>query len=295
MKLSLGPLQYYWPRRQTLDFYEQMAASPFDIIYLGETVCSRRHELRADDWLATARRLADAGKEVVLSTLTLIESESDLKMVRRLLDAAREDERLGVEANEMGAVRLLAGRGQSFVAGATLNVFNDHSLRVLADCGATRWVTPPESGGEAIAAMLAAAPSGVQTEILAHGSLPLAHSARCFTARRFGLQKDACDFRCLDFPDGMLLKTRDGLPFLRLNGVQTQSARVYHLEAEIQELAVAGAAVARVAPQVEDMASLAAAYRAIVDDAPAPHPPMPAGDYCNGFWRQGPGLQWLQA
>ena len=47
--LSLGPLQYYWPRQQTLDFYAAVAAMPVDIVYLGETVCSRRHELRLDD------------------------------------------------------------------------------------------------------------------------------------------------------------------------------------------------------------------------------------------------------
>ncbi|MGF2508890.1 hypothetical protein ACQUWY_25430, partial [Ralstonia pseudosolanacearum] len=52
--ISLGPLLYYWPRQHTLDFYAKVAASPVDIVYVGETVCSRRHELRTDDWLALA-------------------------------------------------------------------------------------------------------------------------------------------------------------------------------------------------------------------------------------------------
>lgn len=46
MKVALGPLQYYWPRIQTLQFYEAVREWPVDIVYLGETVCSRRHELR---------------------------------------------------------------------------------------------------------------------------------------------------------------------------------------------------------------------------------------------------------
>jgi collagenase-like PrtC family protease len=43
----------------------------------------------------------------------------------------------------------------------------------------------------------------METEVFAYGRLPLAFSARCFTARHFNLQKDTCEFRCLEFADGM--------------------------------------------------------------------------------------------
>jgi collagenase-like PrtC family protease len=136
VKLALGPLLYYWPRQRVLDFYAAIVELPVDVVYLGEAVCSRRHEMRLSDWLDVAAALLDAGKEVALSTLPLIESESDLKAVRRLIDAAQDDARLTVEANEMGAVRMLSERGQRFVAGPTLNVFNSRTLEILADCGA---------------------------------------------------------------------------------------------------------------------------------------------------------------
>jgi O2-independent ubiquinone biosynthesis protein UbiV len=72
MKLSLGPLLYYWPRNTVFRFYESVAATPVDIVHLGETVCSRRHELRLGDWIEIGRKLAQAGKEVVLSTQVLL-------------------------------------------------------------------------------------------------------------------------------------------------------------------------------------------------------------------------------
>ncbi len=52
---------------------------------------------------------------------------------------------------------------------------------------------------------VAGAGGPVATEVFAFGRMPLAFSARCFTARHHRLKKDECDFRCRDDADGMLL------------------------------------------------------------------------------------------
>ena len=234
MRLSLGPLLYYWSLEDTLAFYEAAANWPVDIVYLGETVCSRRSLLRLPDWLGLAERLSDAGKAVVLSTQTLVESESDLKTLRKLIG----DGRFLVEANEWGAVRLLAEAGAPFVAGATLNAYNPETLALLAETGARRWVPPVEMPKTMLAAM--PIPAGLETEVFAYGRLPLAFSARCFTARHYNLQKDDCRFRCLDHPDGLVLNTREGQAFLAINGIQTQSAQVLSLAHRLAELARPG-------------------------------------------------------
>lgn len=294
MKLALGPLLYYWPRQQVFDFFETVAAcEAIDIVYLGETVCSRRHELRLDDWIELATRLAAAGKEAILSTQTLIESESDLKTLRRIVETGD----FRIEANDMGAVHLLAAaRRRDWIAGPTLNVFNPATLALLIDEGASRWAVPPEMAGENIAGLRASLSAPVETEVFAYGRLPLAYSARCFTARHHNLQKDACEFRCMEDADGMLLRTREGKAFLTLNGIQTQSAQVYNLLGDLPLLAD-HAEVLRISPQNAHTLEIAALFRAVLDQRIAPAEAreaslalMPEAP-CNGFWYGHAGIE----
>ena len=137
--LTLGPLLYYWPRDRVFAFYEEAAGWPVDTIHLGEAVCGKRHEMRPRDWLEIADRLAARGKEVVLSTCELIESEQDLRVMRGVAGNGR----VLVEANDLGAVKLLAGKGP-FVCGPYLNIYSRPTLEVFRSFGATRWVAPIE-------------------------------------------------------------------------------------------------------------------------------------------------------
>ena len=288
MKLALGPVLYYWTREAIMDFYARVAASEVDIVYLGEVVCSRRHNLRLDDWLGLARDLGASGKQVVLSSQALIESESDLNALRRI--AANGE--FTIEANEMGAVRLLAGR-VPFVAGPHLNIYNGETLSWFAGLGATRFVLPLELSRETLRQLQSARPAGIQTEVFAYGRIPLAFSARCFTARHHDLPKDDCEFRCLDDADGLALQTRDKVAFLTLNGIQTQSAQVYDLSGSIEELRDLGVDVVRVSPQSSNMAAIIQSFRERCTGRPgASLEGLRVAPPCNGYWYGVPDMEY---
>ncbi len=289
-RLSLGPISYYWPKAQIDAFYAMVAEAPVDIVYLGETICSKRNQVRHEDWLAIAERLAEHGKEVVLSTLTLLEAESELKRLRAIC----EQTQFMVEANDMGAVHLLAGR--PFAIGPSVNCYNDRTLAVLAKQGLKRWALPVELTHETLEQMQQAKPDGVETEVMAYGRLPLAYSARCFTARHKDLPKDDCRDACLDYPDGLVVKTQDEQAFLVLNGIQTQSAHTVNLLAELPTMRQLGVDILRISPQATQMEQVIAlfdqALRAALDPAEASaqlNALMPVGP-CDGYWHGEAGM-----
>lgn len=242
-RLAIGPVLYYWDRHALMRFYADVAESAADSIVLGEVVCARRHEMKLADWLALARDLRAAGKEVVLATQALIESEADLRMLRRI---AEQGEFL-VEAGDASALGVLTELKLPFSLGPHVNVYSPQALREYARLGAQRWVAPVELPLAAIGDVHAGEP-GVPVEVFAYGRMPLAFSARCFTARHHRLSKDQCEFRCRDDEAGLLLSTGEGRPFLVLNGIQTQSAAQQCLIGERTALQAAGVSWLRLSP-----------------------------------------------
>ncbi len=287
-KLSLGPILFYWSRAEIYQFYEQAAEMPVEIIYLGETVCSKRRSLKTQEWIDIAVRLSDrSDKQIVLSSLALLEAESELKTLRRIC----ENGRFVVEANDIGAVQILYERALPFVTGPSINIYNGETLKYLAGKGLTRWVMPLELGKETLQQIQRQRPEGVETEVFCHGRMPLTLSARCFTARSHNLPKDDCQYKCIDYPEGRLLSTQDGEALLALNGIQTVSAKSCNLLPELAELQRLEVDILRISPQYRHTDKIVNAYsQAMAGDRPEDlQKYLPLGS-CNGYWHGNRGI-----
>ncbi len=296
MRLSLGPILFFWPRQTVEDFYQQYINSPVDVIYLGETVCAKRRNLKPADWIELAKELANSGKQVVLSTLTLVEAGSDLASVKRLCHNGE----LLVEANEMGAVQLMVDQKLPFIAGSSLNIYNTYTLKLLYNQGLIRWVMPVELSAKALIDILVDAESlgirdKIETEVFSFGRMPLAYSARCFTARFRNIPKDSCQFVCQDYPEGLPMDSQEGQILFNINGIQTQSGRIQHLLPYWQQMHEVGVDLMRISPQPQYTGEIIQRYHQVLngestDTNIQPYLSAPA---CDGYWCAKSGMDYI--
>lgn len=230
MKYSIGPLLYFWPKQDVDTFYQAVAESSADIVYLGETVCAKRRQIKYKDWMDIGRSLAESGKQTVLSTLALLEAPSELTGIRKAVDNGD----FIIEANDIAGVQLAHEKKLPFVAGPALNVYNAQALQLLLRQGMVRWCMPVELSGQWLKNVLKQVEIlGFRTqfdvEVFSYGYLPLAYSARCFTARAEQRSKDNCETCCIHYPNGMSVKSQEKQQLFTLNGIQTQSGYCYDL------------------------------------------------------------------
>ncbi|MEM9965449.1 MAG: U32 family peptidase [Asticcacaulis sp.] len=280
--LSLGPLLYNWAPEKARDFYLRMAdESDIERVFLGEVVCSKREPFHAAYWPEVIERLEAAGKEVILSTLALVAAPREIKT---LMSLKTEADHL-IEINDLTLLEDWDNR--PFALGPYVNVYNEATLKVFEDMGATRVTLPFELTRDTLAILSQTATSALEIQV--YGRLPLAISARCYHARAFKLHKDGCQFVCDRHPDGMAVDTLDGQPFLTVNGTQTQSMTCANLIQEIPDLMQMGISGFRLSPQDVDMVAIARAFRQVITgdiDPAEAFCQMETGDfaYANGFF-----------
>lgn len=285
MQYAIGPILYFWPKTEVESFYREIAASSADIVYLGETVCNKRRELKASDWIALAKEVANSGKQVVLSTQALLQAPSEVNELQRYCDNGE----FMIEANDVGAIELVRQHKLPFVCGPAINAYNAATLKLLISQGMRRYTMPVELSRDWLKGLLdelgSELRSQIEVEIFAYGHLPLAYSARCFTARSLNRGKDDCQLCCLDYPEGRVVNSQEGEPIFVLNGIQTQSGRCYNLSQD--QASMEGLVdVVRISPSYQKTRQVLEQFQQA-----AAGEKSPIGDGVNGYWHQLAGLK----
>lgn len=303
--LTMGPVLFNWKPESWRDFYFRIAdESCINTVYLGEIICAKRMPLFEPVMPAVLDRLRAAGKTVVFSTLT----EVMVKRERKLTELTCGFDDTLIEANDTSALYHLRGRPHR--VGPFVNTYNEDTLAFLVDRGAGHVTVPAELTRHNLAVLAdKAAALDVTLEVTVFGRIPLALSARCYHARAHGRVKDNCQFVCEEDPDGMMLHTLRGEPFLAINGIQTLSHTCLNLMHELAEMRRMGIAAFRLWPHSLDMVEAAGLFRGVLDGELSPSEATTrlggfglarrergagAGfPFCNGFYHHLPGHKWV--
>ncbi|RDD71312.1 ubiquinone anaerobic biosynthesis protein UbiV [Paracoccus versutus] len=291
MDLTVGPIAFFWSAEQVRAFYRTLADTPVQRVVIGEWVCSKRLPFWQHEIPAAVEVLQAAGKEVALSTLTLITLKRERRQTAELFASG-----LPVEIADLTALQHLP-EGAPFWVGPTVNVYNEGTLEWLAAKGAQRICLPPELPLESVAQLARAGQdAGVAVEVWGHGRAPLAISGRCYHARLHDRAKDSCQFVCAEDPDGRTVETLEGQPFLTVNGVQTLSYTHMSVAGQADSLRDAGVAALRLSPQPGDFAAVTRLYAQLLESGLSPQDALaglrriqPGAIFAQGFLEARPG------
>lgn len=289
MKYALGPVLYYWPKTETEAFYHAVKESEADIIYMGETVCTKRREMKVPNWLELAKEVAKSGKQVVLSTLALLEAPSELNELRLLVNNGD----FLIEANDLAAINIAQENKLPFVAGPAINCYNAYTLKLLQKQGMVRWCMPVELSRDWLANVLNQFDSlnierNFDVEVFSYGYLPLAYSARCFTARSEDKPKDKCETCCIKYPVGREVFSQEQQKVFVLNGIQTQSGYCYNLGNQLKEMKGL-VDIVRISPLGLETLDIVKQFKANEEGLNPLH--IEHKRDCNGYWNGIAGLE----
>jgi len=156
-----------------------------------------------------------------------------------------------------------------------------------------RWLMSVELSGDWLKTMLSQAVDEnireqFECEVFSWGYLPLAYSARCFTARSENRPKDDCQYCCINYPQGRKMNSREGEQVFVLNCIQTMSAYQYNLINEVTQLNDMGVDIMRISADSEQAFTQLDKFKTQLLTPKAYS--LETDKECNGFWHQIAGM-----
>jgi len=122
-------------------------------------------------------------------------------------------------------------------------------------------------------------------ELYGYGFLPLAYSARCFTARSEDKPKDQCQLCCIKYPQGREINSQEDTRLFRMNGIQTLSGKIQNLINDLPSMHDL-VDIVRISPNSPDSLAWVTMFQQNQDGSS----PIALKDFCNGYWHKIEGM-----
>jgi len=257
MKISLGPAPFNWGVEKLRKFYQELADTPLDNVFMGEVFCEKRNTLGLEELEELMFPLRERGKEVYFSTGALITNGDQWERLMQCVEVSS-----GIEVNTIGAFNNLRA-GKKVIAGPFLNLYNHSSVQFLERFNVAGIVLPFELSQKSITSIISKVKTPV--EIVAYGNLPLGVSWRCYIARSHNLGVKECQFKCMQHQKGIMAENLDGIPLFLINGPYILSARKRCLVRELEKLKAMGVSSIRIMPQYENTPEIVTIFRQAMD------------------------------
>ncbi len=294
-KITLGPMLFNWPEKKKLDFYNMIAdEANVDIVYIGEVICQKRFACWGKIYDNIVERLTQAGKEVIISSLALINTEEELRIIKEYISNSE----LTIEANDVSIINIIGDR--KYCIGPYINVYNEEALNFYIGKGISHITFSPELPQDSIKTL--ASLKTTEYEISVFGRIPLAISARCAHARIYNQKKSNCKYVCEKDLNGLKVSTLDSQPFLTINGLQTMSYTYCNMLGEIDYLQKLGIHRFRIYPHDYDMLKIINIYQNVIEKKLSAQEGwlklsdhMPDVKFSNGFFHDTSGYKMMQS
>lgn len=262
MKISLGPAPSCWGGEELKKFYQEIARSHVDAVFIGEIVCPKRRVLSPADLKEITKILRESGKKVFFSSLALVTSEKEFASIRQLFSIGD-----GIEANTISILNLYQASdpiaaNQDLIIGPFLNIYNWKAANYLAKFNPERIIVPFELPGRSIEDI--AQKSSIPIEVTVWGNLSTSLSWRCYTARTFDLTQANCQKKCLEYPDGIVLKTVDNQDLFLIDGSQVLAAKTHCLIKQLDKLDFIGVSSIRIQPHREHTVEIVNIFQEVI-------------------------------
>ncbi|NQY43735.1 MAG: U32 family peptidase [Legionellales bacterium] len=286
---------FNWPENKKQDFYSMIAdEANINTVYIGEVICQKRFACWGKIYHKIVDRLVSAGKEVIISSLALINTEEELHIIRDYI----KDSNLTIEANDISVLNIIDQN--KFCLGPYINIYNEEALKHYIDKGASHITFSQELPRESIEVL--ASLKKIDYEISVFGRIPLAISARCAHARVYKQQKSNCKYVCEKDLNGLEVTTLDSQPFLTINGLQTMSYTYCNMLQELDYLQQIGINRFRIYPHDHNMLKIIDVYNDVLSKTISAEEGYnnlklitPDVNFSNGFFHGTSGYKMIQS